>query len=163
MGTQSAFRGHTLATAGAFGILLSAVAANPVGAQEASGDHRAVIDTYCVACHNAQLKTANLELDSADIADPTADPVVWEKVIRKLRTGAMPPAGMPRPDSDTYDAVATYLETGLVPRLPTAILATGLMLLGFLGFTCGMILDTVTHGRLEMKRLAYLSYPGPGA
>jgi hypothetical protein len=58
--------------------------------------------------------------------------------------------------------VATFLKTGLVPRLPTAILATGLMLLGFLGFTCGMILDTVTHGRLEMKRLAYLSYPGPG-
>jgi len=60
-----------------------------------------------------------------------------------------------------YPVVAEFVRTGLVPRLPTAILATGLMLLGFLSFTCGMILDTVTHGRLEMKRLAYLRYPGP--
>ncbi len=62
-----------------------------------------------------------------------------------------------------YPVVSEFLETGRVPRLPSAILATGLMLLGFLGFTCGMILDTVTHGRLEMKRLAYLRYSGPGA
>ena len=57
--------------------------------------------------------------------------------------------------------VAEFLRTGAVPKLPSAILATGLMLLGFLGFTCGMILVTVTHGRLEIKRLAYLRYPGP--
>lgn len=60
-----------------------------------------------------------------------------------------------------YPVVAEFLQTGQVPKLPSAILATGLMLLGFLGFTCGMILDTVTHGRLEIKRLAYLRYPGP--
>lgn len=53
----------------------------------------------------------------------------------------------------------TYLETGLVPRFPTAILSTGLMLLGFLSLACGVILDTVTHGRREMKRLRYLSVP----
>jgi glycosyltransferase involved in cell wall biosynthesis len=52
-----------------------------------------------------------------------------------------------------------FLETGLVPRFPTAILATGLMLLGFLSFACGLILDTVTHGRRELKRLHYLSIP----
>jgi glycosyltransferase involved in cell wall biosynthesis len=57
----------------------------------------------------------------------------------------------------------TYVETGLVPRFPTAILATGIMLLGFLSLTCGFILDTVTHGRREMKRLAYLAIPGPGS
>jgi len=62
-----------------------------------------------------------------------------------------------------YSVVAEFVQTGQVPRLPSAILATGLMLLGFLSITCGMILDTVTHGRLEMKRLAYLRYPGPGA
>jgi hypothetical protein len=55
--------------------------------------------------------------------------------------------------------VRTYFETGLVPRLPTAVLATGLVLLGFLSLVCGLILDTVTHGRREMKRLAYLQYP----
>ena len=52
----------------------------------------------------------------------------------------------------------TYLETGLVPRFPTAILSTGLMLLAFLSFTSGVILDTVTRGRFEAKRLSYLSY-----
>jgi hypothetical protein len=55
--------------------------------------------------------------------------------------------------------VHTYLETGLVPRFPTAILATGIMLLAFLSLTCGVILDTVTHGRLELRRLSYLSIP----
>ncbi|MGB0748443.1 MAG: glycosyltransferase family 2 protein [Magnetospiraceae bacterium] len=57
----------------------------------------------------------------------------------------------------------TYLETGLVPRFPTAILATGLMVIGMLSLTCGLILDTVTLGRREMKRLAYLRYRAPGA
>ncbi|WP_237216774.1 glycosyltransferase family 2 protein [Falsiroseomonas oryziterrae] len=55
----------------------------------------------------------------------------------------------------------TWLETGLVPRFPTAILSTGLMLLSFLSLACGLILDTVTRGRLEVKRLAYLSVPAP--
>jgi len=53
--------------------------------------------------------------------------------------------------------INTYMETGLVPRFPTAILATGLMLLGFLCLACGLILDTVTRGRQELKRLQYLS------
>src|ERR1700733_4467232 len=56
--------------------------------------------------------------------------------------------------------VTEYLRTGQVPRLPTAVLATGLMLLGFLSLTCGLILDTVTRGRWEQKRMAYLSIPG---
>jgi hypothetical protein len=57
--------------------------------------------------------------------------------------------------------VQEYLATGQVPRLPTAILATGLMLLAFLSLTCGLILDTVTRGRWEQKRMAYLAIPGP--
>jgi glycosyltransferase involved in cell wall biosynthesis len=56
----------------------------------------------------------------------------------------------------------TYLDTGLVPRLPTAVLATGIMLLGFLTGLCGIILDTVSRGRREAKRMRYLSMPGPG-
>ncbi|HZP68789.1 MAG TPA: glycosyltransferase family 2 protein [Pseudolabrys sp.] len=55
--------------------------------------------------------------------------------------------------------VITFLETGLVPRLPTAVLSTGLMLLAFLCGGIGLVLDTVTRGRREMKLLAYLSYP----
>lgn len=55
--------------------------------------------------------------------------------------------------------VAEFMHTGLVPRLPTAVLATGLVLLGFLSLTCGLILDSVTRGRREFKRLAYLRIP----
>jgi glycosyltransferase involved in cell wall biosynthesis len=59
--------------------------------------------------------------------------------------------------------VLTYMATGLVPRFPTAILATGIMLLAFLSLSCGFVLDTVTHGRRELKRLHYLAYKAPGA
>jgi glycosyltransferase involved in cell wall biosynthesis len=56
----------------------------------------------------------------------------------------------------------TYVETGLVPRFPTAIAATGLVILAALSFTAGLILDTVVRGRREVRRLAYLAYPAPG-
>jgi glycosyltransferase involved in cell wall biosynthesis len=55
--------------------------------------------------------------------------------------------------------IAAYFETGQVARLPTAVLSTGIMLLAFLSLACGFILDTVTHGRRELKRLAYLAIP----
>jgi glycosyltransferase involved in cell wall biosynthesis len=58
-----------------------------------------------------------------------------------------------------YPLVETYVQTGLVPRLPTAILCSGLAVLSFLSLACGFILETVTRGRLEAKRLAYLSVP----
>ena len=57
--------------------------------------------------------------------------------------------------------VLEYLKTGLVPRLPTAVLSMGLMLLAFLSLASGLILDTVTRGRWELKRLAYLAVSGP--
>jgi glycosyltransferase involved in cell wall biosynthesis len=56
----------------------------------------------------------------------------------------------------------TYVHTGLVPRFPTAILVTGLMILAFMSFMCGLILDTVVRGRREVRRLAYLALPAPG-
>lgn len=59
--------------------------------------------------------------------------------------------------------VITYLDTGLVPRFPTAILATGLSIIGVLCFFAGLILDTVTRGRREVRRLAYLAHPAPVA
>lgn len=60
-----------------------------------------------------------------------------------------------------FPLIVTFFQTGLVPRLPTAVLATGMMLLGFLALACGLILDTVTRGRQELKRLQYLSVKGP--
>jgi len=57
--------------------------------------------------------------------------------------------------------IVTFVETGLVPRFPTAILSASIMLLAFLSLVCGFVLDTVTRGRREMKRLAYLQMPAP--
>jgi hypothetical protein len=79
----------------------------------ASISTRAVLDRYCVTCHNRRLKTAGLTLDTMDLADVGTGADVWEKVVRKLRAGAMPPAGRPRPDRPTYDAVISWLETEL--------------------------------------------------
>ncbi|MFL6733691.1 MAG: glycosyl transferase, partial [Sphingomicrobium sp.] len=59
--------------------------------------------------------------------------------------------------------VMTYLDTGLVPRFPTAVLVTGMVIVAVLCFFAGLILDTVTRGRREMRRLAYLAQPGPVA
>jgi hypothetical protein len=71
---------------------------------------RALLDQYCVSCHNQKLRTAGLVLD-LDVTNPSANAEVWEKVIAKLRAGSMPPPGRPRPDRGTYLSVATSLET----------------------------------------------------
>jgi glycosyltransferase involved in cell wall biosynthesis len=60
-----------------------------------------------------------------------------------------------------YPLLMTFLQTGLVPRLPTAVLATGIALLAFLSLGCGIVLDSVSRGRHEMKRLRYLEIPAP--
>ncbi|HKE85134.1 MAG TPA: DUF1592 domain-containing protein [Vicinamibacterales bacterium] len=70
----------------------------------------AVVDTYCLTCHNQKLRTAGLVLEGVDAAHPGANAEIWERVIAKLRSGAMPPPGLPRPDSKTYDTAATWLE-----------------------------------------------------
>jgi hypothetical protein len=57
----------------------------------------------------------------------------------------------------------TYLATGLVPRQPTAVLCTALSLFGMILLSCGLVLDTVTKGRIEQKRLAYLAVAAPSA
>ena len=103
-----------------------AVAVASVGAQPPSGapaeavSARAVLDRYCVACHNARTLTAGLALDTVDPTHVGDDAAVWEKVLRKLRTATMPPAPRPRPDAATYAALATYLETALDRAAETA-------------------------------------------
>ena len=74
---------------------------------------RATLDTFCVTCHNARLRTAALQLDTVDVDRPGENAAVWEKVLRKLRAREMPPPGLPRPDHATYDSLANYLETAL--------------------------------------------------
>jgi hypothetical protein len=71
---------------------------------------REVLDKFCVTCHNQHLKTGGLALDTLDLGKVPAQAEVWEKVIRKLRSGTMPPAGMPRPDAATYSSLAGWIE-----------------------------------------------------
>lgn len=78
--------------------------ANPSPARE-------LVNKYCVTCHNEKLKTAGLDLRRADADNPWNSEEIWEKVIVKLRSRAMPPPKLPRPDNATYDKVAGWLET----------------------------------------------------
>src|SRR5215813_4381654 len=93
-------------------------AANPH--LHAQSSPRAVIDKYCVTCHNERLKTAGLMLDKADVDHVGSSPEIWEKVVRKLRAREMPPSGSPRPDVETYTAMSALLEK----MLDTAAAAT---------------------------------------
>lgn len=92
---------------------LSLFAMAALGFQQNATPAGALVNQYCVSCHNQKLKTANLMLDRADSANPANSAEAWEKVIVKLRSRAMPPAGMPHPDNATYDAVADWLEAGI--------------------------------------------------
>jgi mono/diheme cytochrome c family protein len=74
---------------------------------------RALLNQYCVTCHNERLHTAGLMLDKMDLGEVATGAEAWEKVLVKLRTGAMPPPSMPRPDKATIDGFAGWLETGL--------------------------------------------------
>ena len=73
----------------------------------------ATINRYCVTCHNQRLKTAKLELDALDVTHPEKDALSWERAIRKLRGGMMPPPGAARPAVADAQALAAYLETAL--------------------------------------------------
>ncbi|HEY4365224.1 MAG TPA: DUF1592 domain-containing protein [Bryobacteraceae bacterium] len=74
---------------------------------------REFFDTYCVECHDSELRTAGLALDKIDVTHPGARADIFEKVIAKMRAASMPPAGNPRPDAKMYAAVATQLENDL--------------------------------------------------
>jgi mono/diheme cytochrome c family protein len=91
-----------------------AAAQSPPAAPVASVvEPRAVLDKYCVTCHNERLKTAGLVLENRNVADVAGEAEIWEKVLRKLQTQEMPPVGRPRPDHGTYVAMASYFEKAL--------------------------------------------------
>src|SRR5712691_10488206 len=79
---------------------------------------RALLDKYCVACHNERLRTAGLSLTAMNLEDVARDSEAWEKVVRKLRGEAMPPAGRPRPDKASYAALRSWLEAALDRAAP---------------------------------------------
>ena len=78
-----------------------------------AASERAVVDRYCVTCHSDRLQTGGLSLEGVDLADVAAHAEVWEKVVRKLRAGAMPPRPRPRPDAETHERLLAYIETAL--------------------------------------------------
>ena len=85
------------------------VAAKATASPEIAAN-RALLDKYCVSCHNTRLKTGNLELDKFDLNHLTEHAEVAEKVVRKLRAGMMPPTNLPRPDKAANDALIAWLE-----------------------------------------------------
>ena len=101
-------------------LLLAACAAPGAagaGGQQAAADEaasaQALVDRYCITCHNARLRTADLALDEADLADVSVHAEVWEEVLRKLHGRVMPPVGRPRPGEAEYEQLTSYLEAEL--------------------------------------------------
>ena len=92
------------------GAQSAAVRAPQVPANTSS---KAFVDAYCVTCHNQRLKTADLALDTLDPSAPAANAAVWEKVLRKVRTGAMPPPQARHPDKPVAEAFTASLEASL--------------------------------------------------
>src|SRR6058998_2321210 len=83
----------------------------PENSATTAATERAVLDQYCVTCHNDRTRRANLSLEKLDLSTHvTENPQFWEKVIRKLRAGVMPPPGMRRPDFAAYTGLTEWLE-----------------------------------------------------
>src|SRR6185369_14001435 len=87
----------------------------PIAAQTVAA--RQLLDQYCVSCHNARAKNAATQsgvvLDTADVATAGGNPALWEKVLRRLHAGTMPPQGARQPDSASLQALTTFLESAL--------------------------------------------------
>src|ERR1039458_6988881 len=92
-------------------LLLALLAASALTA--ADNPNQALVNRYCVTCHNQKLRTAKLAFDQLDLRHPDKDPLTWERAIRKLRGGMMPPPGAPRPPLEAVNSFAAYLEDSL--------------------------------------------------
>jgi len=95
------------------GLLATAASVPTAGQAPGPGESRAVVQRYCVTCHSTRVKAGGLILDQLDVDRPARHPETFEKVVRKLRTGMMPPSGAPRPDRATLDRLASTVETAL--------------------------------------------------
>ena len=89
-------------------MLLMSVAV-PLRGQTPVSSQRALLNQYCVSCHNAKQKSAGLALDKLDLDHVSKDAEVWEKVVHKVRAGMQPPSGRPRPDAATLEAFVVWL------------------------------------------------------
>ena len=112
---RSARTPRVVAFLGLIALSLSA----PRASAEDGAAARAFLSKYCFTCHNERVRAAGLLLNQADVEDVSATASVWEKAVHKLRTGEMPPAGVPRPDTVTLDGFVSWLE-GSLDRAATA-------------------------------------------
>ena len=131
-GAMTARSGRSRLMGCAVGVLTASMgAAAPMPALTAnpsSALHRALLDRYCVTCHNDRLKTANLSLQGLDLTKVGERADLWEKVIRKLRAGVMPPPDLPRPALADYEGLRDFLE-GEVDRAVAAKTSPGSIVL----------------------------------
>src|SRR5499426_956288 len=97
----------------------SLVAYSQTRSSPTAASQRALLDQYCVTCHNDRLKTANLSLERLDLTTAGDHAELWEKVIRKLRAGVMPPPGIRRPPTAEYEALRDWLETEMDRKAAT--------------------------------------------
>jgi len=112
---------RTILSAAGAAFLLAFFLTGPTGSAQGTtapaaappASHAALVKTYCVTCHNDKTRTGELTLEHVDLADVPKSAELWEKVIRKVRAGMMPPAGMPRPDAPTLDGFVGYLESSI--------------------------------------------------
>jgi len=87
--------------------------ATTIGQQRPDSAQKAILTQYCVTCHSDKAKTGGLTLESLDVDHPETNPEVWEKVVRKLRAGLMPPSGLPRPEQAAYETFRHTIENSL--------------------------------------------------
>jgi Protein of unknown function (DUF1592)/Protein of unknown function (DUF1588)/Protein of unknown function (DUF1587)/Protein of unknown function (DUF1585)/Protein of unknown function (DUF1595)/Planctomycete cytochrome C len=117
---------RTILVSAALALVLAVVFAGPAGfAQGTAGtaassseaarsaSNAILVKTYCATCHSDRTRSGELSLEHADLTNIPQHPELWEKVIRKVRAGMMPPAGMPRPDAVTLEAFVSHLETSI--------------------------------------------------
>src|SRR5256712_823813 len=101
----------------------------PVASTATVVAQRALLDQYCVTCHNDKTKRANLTLEKLDLTTVGDNPELWEKVIRKLRAGVMPPPGMRRPALNDYEGLRDWLENEIDRKAATRAVNPGFVVL----------------------------------
>jgi len=114
---------RSLLTAGilAVGMCATPLALPQSGAGSTVAAHRATLDRYCVTCHNDRLNTSNLSLEKLDLVAVGDHPDIWERVVRKLRAGVMPPPDVRRPPLADYESLRDFLEGELDKRAATHV------------------------------------------
>ena len=94
-------------------VMIAGIVTTATTAQNPVSEYRSVLTQYCITCHNQRAKTAGLSLETMDLSAIGRDAETWEKVVRKLRSGMMPPQGAPHPDDATRNSLISWLTTEL--------------------------------------------------